>query len=587
MVDKSDFVTTGKFLEEKIGDFTDVSKFETLIERINNKFPQLTQLQSKVIDYVFDEEGKQKGQFGSLVVAPTGVGKTLCFAIPALTWVDVAQPTLRQEKKSITDRGKREEITESYFMPQVVIVADSQSLIDQISQEIVNLVPLDKEDPLSKIKVQKFYQGIKLCEMFGQDGNLEGFHIFVTTPHLLAATLLDPKKKPFRKASDVMTWCNVDIRNLKMFVIDEAEQVVDGFREDIDKFISVARQNRKLNIMLTSATLDKTTIDDFKQKWHTAETKNQPIYFQLFKLSVQMTVSQYGLQLEQRGKPFESARAIVVRTLDDIYRAQNLKTQVMIFLESIKAVDEMLSLLKEDPVILKLQIVVEAYHSRVNEKEKKIKEFRQGTVDVLLSTNVLARGIDIIGVSLVINVFAPRKGERNSHDRNSHEHSNNDPLLDPKIYVHRVGRTGRFDQKGVALTLYKPRDEKLSQQDCELEHQLIDFMASIQGKEVGIKLPEDFSKLSKQEQQRIKKDLETQNVNKIKKEFQESHNTRIKPFEEKDFIEEIKAVIKFNKESEAHHKEAEQKVIKKQIKHDEEKGPGDKEAEEVKSDEKQ
>ena len=69
-------------------------------------------------------------------------------------------------------------------------------------------------------------------------------------------------------------------------------------------------------------------------------------------------------------------------------------------------------------------------------RDKVIDEFRRGTTKVLITTNVMARGIDVLGVSLVINYDIPLT---------------RDGAPDPETYLHRIGRTGRFGRKGSAI----------------------------------------------------------------------------------------------------------------------------------------
>ena len=80
-----------------------------------------------------------------------------------------------------------------------------------------------------------------------------------------------------------------------------------------------------------------------------------------------------------------------------------------------------------------------------SERDNVIDEFRQGRTKVLLATNVLARGIDIMQVSLVINFDLPMTMDR---------------LPDPETYVHRIGRTGRFGRSGVAINFVGNRESR-------------------------------------------------------------------------------------------------------------------------------
>ena len=80
-----------------------------------------------------------------------------------------------------------------------------------------------------------------------------------------------------------------------------------------------------------------------------------------------------------------------------------------------------------------------------NERDLLIKKFREGENKVLITTNVLARGIDVSSVSMVINYDIPMKGRSDSEP-------------DPETYLHRIGRTGRFGRVGVSISFV--HDEK-------------------------------------------------------------------------------------------------------------------------------
>jgi superfamily II DNA/RNA helicase len=98
----------------------------------------------------------------------------------------------------------------------------------------------------------------------------------------------------------------------------------------------------------------------------------------------------------------------------------------------------------------------------VAERKARMDDFRAGRVRVLISTDLLARGIDVQQVSLVINYELPHQREN---------------------YVHRIGRTGRYGKKGVAINLVTP-EEKIAMKELE-EH----YSTHI------VELPEDLSQL--------------------------------------------------------------------------------------------
>ena len=117
--------------------------------------------------------------------------------------------------------------------------------------------------------------------MFDKNGQIRGCHIIVSTPDLLDAKFSNPRMHP-----DYPT--RVSFENTIFFVIDEAEQVISTSRDAIERMIKGnlkenikgARDNKNLNIMLTSATLDRSTRDEFKLFWY------KDTEFQSFKLDL-------------------------------------------------------------------------------------------------------------------------------------------------------------------------------------------------------------------------------------------------------------------------------------------------------------
>ena len=92
-----------------------------------------------------------------------------------------------------------------------------------------------------------------------------------------------------------------------------------------------------------------------------------------------------------------------------------------------------------------------------DERDEYIQKFRDREISVVITTNMLARGLDIPEIQLVINFDVPtyRVGDRS--------------VGDPETYLHRIGRAGRFDTKGIALTLYD-RDEDADRLDEIFDH---------------------------------------------------------------------------------------------------------------------
>ena len=92
----------------------------------------------------------------------------------------------------------------------------------------------------------------------------------------------------------------------------------------------------------------------------------------------------------------------------------------------------------------------------IEEREEMIAKFRTGEVSVVITTNLLARGIDVPEIQIVINFDVPTYKV------------NNDRMGDPENYLHRIGRTGRFGTQGIAVSIYD-RDE-----DAQYLQQILD-----------------------------------------------------------------------------------------------------------------
>jgi len=96
------------------------------------------------------------------------------------------------------------------------------------------------------------------------------------------------------------------------------------------------------------------------------------------------------------------------------------------------------------------------------ERDAIVEDFRTGKAKVLITTNVLARGIDVSSVSMVINYDIPMKGR-------------NDAEADPETYLHRIGRTGRFGRVGVSISFVFDRKSYQALQDIA-QHFEIDLV---------------------------------------------------------------------------------------------------------------
>ncbi len=204
---------------------------------------------------------------------------------------------------------------------------------------------------------------------------------------------------------------NIDLSKLNALVLDEADRMFDiGFREDIIKIIRACPAKRQ--IMLLSATMDG-AVEDLASRF-----MDNPI--QLYVSKDEITVD----SIWQRYIAVERNRKL--STLVKLLHQQN-PTQSIVFANTKRMSDTVA--LKLDKQGFKARCI----HSDLsqNRRERIMDDFRTGKIEHLIATDVAARGLDITGISHVINYDIPDN---------------------PEDYVHRVGRTGRMGAAGKAFT---------------------------------------------------------------------------------------------------------------------------------------
>jgi translation initiation factor 4A len=252
-----------------------------------------------------------------------------------------------------------------------------------------------------KVKVHAFIGGTSIK---ADIKNLnEGVQVVVGTP----GRVLDMMNKNLLK-----------LNYLKIFVLDEADEMLSrGFLESIKeviRFIPVSCQ-----IALFSATMPPEIIA------LTSKFINNPAKILVKKEELTLEgIRQYYIPMKREWK---------LEILLNLYKMMEI-TQAIIYCNSKKTVDYV------SEELTKKGFVVSSMHSELpqQERDKVMKEFRLGASRVLITTDLLARGIDVYQVSLVINYDIPKQKE---------------------TYIHRIGRSGRFGRKGTAINFVTPEDK--------------------------------------------------------------------------------------------------------------------------------
>ncbi|KAI5747439.1 hypothetical protein M8J77_014562 [Diaphorina citri] len=210
-------------------------------------------------------------------------------------------------------------------------------------------------------------------------------------------------------------------RNIKMLVLDEADEMLNkGFKEqiyDVYRYLPPATQ-----VVLISATLPHEILE------MTSKFMTDPIRILVKRDELTLEgIKQFFVAVEREEWKFD--------TLCDLYDTLTI-TQAVIFCNTKRKVDWLTEKMRE------ANFTVSSMHGDMPQKERDgiMKEFRSGTSRVLITTDVWARGIDVQQVSLVINYDLPNNRE---------------------LYIHRIGRSGRFGRKGVAISFVKSDDIRI------------------------------------------------------------------------------------------------------------------------------
>ncbi|CAJ1944311.1 unnamed protein product [Cylindrotheca closterium] len=208
---------------------------------------------------------------------------------------------------------------------------------------------------------------------------------------------------------------------LKVMVLDEADEMLNrGFKEqiyDIYRFLPVGCQ-----VVLMSATLPASVLE------MTQKFMSDPIQILVKRDELTLEgIRQFFISVEKEEWKFD--------TLCDLYDTLTI-TQAVIFCNTRQKVDWLAEKMKEN------QFTVSAIHGDMDQdtRDKVMDDFRSGTSRVLIATDLWGRGIDVQQVSLVICYDLPSNRE---------------------LYIHRIGRSGRFGRKGVAINFVRKEDVRL------------------------------------------------------------------------------------------------------------------------------
>ena len=279
--------------------------------------------------------------------------------------------------------------------PQAIVLCPTRELAVQVAEEIRKLAKY-----MSDIKVLPVYGG---QEIVRQIKSLKtGLQIIDGTPG---------------RVMDHMRRKTVKFDNINMVILDEADEMLDmGFREDMETILTETPQDRQT--VMFSATMPKAIMDIARNF-----QKDARVIKVVRKELTVSNIEQFYYEVRPKNKTEVLCRLI------DIY---NPRLSV-VFCNTKRQVDELISELKGRGYF------ADGIHGdmKQQQRDRVMDDFRSGNVDILIATDVAARGIDVDDVDMVFNYDIPQ---------------------DEEYYVHRIGRTGRAGRSGMALSFISGKE---------------------------------------------------------------------------------------------------------------------------------
>jgi translation initiation factor 4A len=311
----------------------------------------------------------------TIAQAQSGTGKTGTFAISILQRLDMSVQEC-----------------------QALVLGPTRELAQQI-QNVMSAI-----GDYMKVKVHACVGGTAVREDIGK--LRDGVHVVVGTPG---------------RVYDMIQRGALKLNKLKLFVLDEADQMLDrGFKDQIYEIFSCGLP-KDMQVALFSATMPTEALE------LTTKFMRDPATILVKRDELTLDgIKQFYVGLDKDEHKLD--------TLCDLYETLSIK-QAIIYANTRRRVDWLTEQMQ------KRDFTVSATHGDMEMRERELimKEFRAGATRVLITTDLLARGIDVQQVSLVINYDLPTNREN---------------------YIHRIGRSGRFGRKGVAINFITPADVK-------------------------------------------------------------------------------------------------------------------------------
>lgn len=376
-----------------INRFEEFNLDKNIIKSLKNmKYEIPSKVQSKVIPQLLNNKD-------IIVKSKTGSGKTASFAIPLCEKVDINNNSV-----------------------QGLIIAPTRELALQIKEEVQNI------GRIKKVRCSAIFGKQPLKEQVAE--LKQRVHIVVATPGRII---------------DHIGRGTIDLSNIKFFIIDEADKMLNkGFVDDMESIMTKLPQNACKGMF--SATIDdniNSVCEKYMKNIIRIEIKDEDKY-------IKKQISEFFIKSEEENK-YDLLKSIIYKECPH---------SVIVFANTRDKVDEIYKSMKKD------KFTVGVIHGDMSQDKRLfiIKDFKENKFNILVSSDITSRGIHVDDVSLVINYEVPR---------------------DKENYVHRIGRTGRVDKLGKAITIVSTKEEKYLREIEEYTKNQIEEINEIDEREVS------------------------------------------------------------------------------------------------------
>ncbi|KAF5378327.1 hypothetical protein D9615_008723 [Tricholomella constricta] len=334
--------------------------------------------------------------------AQSGTGKTATFSISILQQVGIQfplPPAIPTRNANIAPSlPPPSQLDMSIKGTQALILAPTRELAQQIQKVVIAL------GDYMNIESHACVGGTNVREDMAK--LQEGVHVVVGTPG---------------RVYDMINRRALRTDNIKLFCLDEADEMLSrGFKDQIYEVFQLLPHDTQ--VVLLSATMPADVLEVTKK------FMRDPVRILVKRDELTLEgIKQFYIAVEKEEWKLD--------TLCDLYETVTI-TQAVIFCNTRRKVDWLTE------KMYSREFTVSAMHGDMEQKQREVlmKEFRSGSSRVLITTDLLARGIDVQQVSLVINYDLPSNREN---------------------YIHRIGRGGRFGRKGVAINFVTTEDVRM------------------------------------------------------------------------------------------------------------------------------